>query len=559
MTTRLTLRLPNPAPLARLLRRTLPQAARAATKGQPTRPWETPLAEALAPLLARWMEQSYQRSRQRLLTRLPRRRKSLQWAFDLFNPLVAKAAENAALALAQSTLATMTQQVQTGLQAIRLGLAQGLELGETTQQLTARVMREVADPMRAVRIATTESSRAVHAGQWLAAKQTAAETGLNIRKRWLVSSDACPKCRALSGKTVDLDQPFWVDPRGGVYAVISHPPLHPHCVLPETPIWPTVGVAWIESRYNGTVITVDLGVGSKVTVTANHLFLTRNGFLPASSLMEGDDVVYYHGRKRMNGTYPDNDGKPAFAEKVVHAASKAFGVRTRCVPVASEYLHGDGAFCNGDIRVISSNGLLGYHCDTTFSKPLDHLGFGNRFNDPAFLDSLGVSSATLLALRNATDGGMGGLRDAKAVFAASLRKTNPFCLHNVAARNMLLAKNAANYTARDIESQRESEFRLSSKVATSDFWTWQVNGSSISNFDADFSQTIPDSVGMDADRLGDVLDRFSSEVSLRKIVSVRRKHYNGPVYDVTNPWSLNILGSGIVTSNCMCALTEVIE
>lgn len=46
----------------------------------------------------------------------------------------------------------------------------------------------------------------------------------------------CPLCQSLAAKgDIPLDEPFWVNPRGGPYAVVMHPPAHPHdqCALGE--------------------------------------------------------------------------------------------------------------------------------------------------------------------------------------------------------------------------------------------------------------------------------------------------------------------------------------
>lgn len=74
-------------------------------------------------------------------------------------------------------------------------------------------------------IYTHNCSRAYHAGQELAAKQSGVVAG----KRWLASSDACERCLALDGKVVALGEPFIVLPEGGPYATVMYPPLHPKC------------------------------------------------------------------------------------------------------------------------------------------------------------------------------------------------------------------------------------------------------------------------------------------------------------------------------------------
>jgi len=49
-------------------------------------------------------------------------------------------------------------------------------------------------------------------------------------KRWILSSDACDKCKPMANKTVALDDIFaTVDFGNPAYAHIAYPPLHPGC------------------------------------------------------------------------------------------------------------------------------------------------------------------------------------------------------------------------------------------------------------------------------------------------------------------------------------------
>jgi hypothetical protein len=148
-------------------------------------------------------------------------------AFTLFNSEVADLARMAAWNFAASTNATAVGAITQAIADAREALAKGLEQGQALSVLTARVQQHFADPMRAARIAMTESSRAVHAGQQAVAEATG---GLVTRKKWLASSDACPRCLKLNGLEVPLDQHFAVEGAAGPYAVIEHPPLHPHCM-----------------------------------------------------------------------------------------------------------------------------------------------------------------------------------------------------------------------------------------------------------------------------------------------------------------------------------------
>lgn len=144
-------------------------------------------------------------------------------SFDVFNPRVLEAIRQAVYQFCDATNQTATRELGQAIQDLRRELSTGLERGEALSQLTARVQEIFDDPMRAFRIATTEASRAVHAGQLIAAE----ESGVVQGKRWLASSDACPLCLPLDGVEVPLDQPF-VIAGTGPYAVIQHPPRHPH-------------------------------------------------------------------------------------------------------------------------------------------------------------------------------------------------------------------------------------------------------------------------------------------------------------------------------------------
>jgi SPP1 gp7 family putative phage head morphogenesis protein len=102
----------------------------------------------------------------------------------------------------------------------------GTSRGESVVRLTNRVQKIFRDRPRAQRIARTEASRAVHGGQLFAAKQSGVVKGL----KWLAKSDACPVCRGLNGKVVDLGRAFFTNRKAtGTYRSVQFPPLHPHC------------------------------------------------------------------------------------------------------------------------------------------------------------------------------------------------------------------------------------------------------------------------------------------------------------------------------------------
>jgi hypothetical protein len=146
--------------------------------------------------------------------------------FDLFNPRVLDAVDAAAFRFCRETMETATAELGTALTDLRHLLKRGLGRGEALRLLAKRVHEIFADPTRAYRIAVTESSRAQHAGQLMAAK----DSGVVKKKAWLASSDACDLCLELEERgPIGLDEPFYVDMRGGPYATVLAPPAHPYC------------------------------------------------------------------------------------------------------------------------------------------------------------------------------------------------------------------------------------------------------------------------------------------------------------------------------------------
>lgn len=152
------------------------------------------------------------------------RQSDLNLSFDLFNPKVIESVNQATMAFCRETLDTATSELTTALEELRRKMREGLAAGDAVAALAVKVRTIFADPARAFRIAATEGSRAVHGGQMM----LAAEAGVT-KHSWLASSDACPSCLKLNGKTVEIGKPFHVDSKGGPYAICLHPPLHPFC------------------------------------------------------------------------------------------------------------------------------------------------------------------------------------------------------------------------------------------------------------------------------------------------------------------------------------------
>jgi hypothetical protein len=144
------------------------------------------------------------------------------FGFDVANPRVVEYIRSQIFFFIDSTNQTSAELLRTALEESRIA-------GETPVELYRRVQKIFGNPYRSFMIGVTESSRSLHAGELVLAR----ESGVVSGKTWLASGDACDRCLALDGITKRLDEPFAVNGIGP-YAVCMHPGLHPVCHCSQT-------------------------------------------------------------------------------------------------------------------------------------------------------------------------------------------------------------------------------------------------------------------------------------------------------------------------------------
>jgi HK97 family phage portal protein len=170
------------------------------------------------------------------LARVGLTEESQVWA--VVNPRIPAAVEQATMRFCAATNATTSLQVNEAVRRLRNELAAGIvEGGNTIPELTKRVSAvfDHAEKYRAKRIATTESSRAVHQAEIMTYK----ESGMVSGKRWLLSGDACDMCQDIAAEQnesgVPLDGNFGKFGEGD-YSIVECPPAHPNCMCTIEPV-----------------------------------------------------------------------------------------------------------------------------------------------------------------------------------------------------------------------------------------------------------------------------------------------------------------------------------
>lgn len=151
-------------------------------------------------------------------------------------------------------------------------------------------------------------------------------------KKWLSRVDACSRCLALAkGPAIKKD----VDFPGGV----PGPPLHPHCVTPDTPVIPGGDIlATTERPYRGVMVTIKTVGGHELSCTPNHPVLTVDGWVPAGQLRVDSEVIAMV-RGDWTGVLAGDRGvSAARADEVV----RRYSPDTRIIKVRPSDFHGDG-------------------------------------------------------------------------------------------------------------------------------------------------------------------------------------------------------------------------
>lgn len=180
------------------------------------------LADQMTPLVSVYWDQSGQQLNSRLGIDPD--------AWRVTNPHTESMIRRASFDFSASTNATTAQSLDKALDKLREELIAGVvKSGESVEALTDRVnsIFTKAEEWRARRIAQTEASRAVHAAQDEAGRQSGVVAGWE----WLLSGDACPMCQTVArrARSVRLGQPFAEIGDNPTYRHVRHPPLHPHC------------------------------------------------------------------------------------------------------------------------------------------------------------------------------------------------------------------------------------------------------------------------------------------------------------------------------------------
>lgn len=382
-----------------------------------------------------------------------------------------------------------------------------------------------------------------------------ANKGLLRGWRWAAKLDnrVCPRCAGLDGTFYKID------------AKDTPPmPRHFNCLTGETPVFAPDKVAAFVSTYRGPVFEIVLSSGASLTTTANHMFLTPNGFSPAKSLYEGQEVFFNKSRSVVDGSVsklsvcPNDNRNPARIDKVIEAFSKTIGVRTVRVPCSSEDLHGDMEFGDGYVDIIASDSFLRGDFESFRSEHVDDFPF-------VFTDAGKVSFPPLsdvfderFWLWNALNCRVGGETVFEVFLRSPLGHHKPVGLSVVSNSDRIIDKNFPNHIPANTKAFGNAVFGLSRNISVNNagdgrccFKMPASCFSAVHDADPTLFKSGKNIYTRNTIHIGDLIRRFSSFVSRDHIVKINKRNFSGHVYDLQTLSSLYYT-NGTITSNCRC-------
>ncbi len=353
--------------------------------------------------------------------------------------------------------------------SVTSSILQGKSIPNIAKDLRTRIPdMNKSSAIRTARTAVTGAQNAGRMDSYVAAEKM----GIKVRKEWLATIDGRTRHShaMLDGQAVDIDKPFKVDGEEIMFPGDTSAPgyLVYNCFVGETQIASDSKIVRsYKHTYNGDLIEVKTACGINFTCTPNHPILTPCGWVAAALLHNGDNLVVTFDRN--TGSFRRNSNI-----KHIHSSMKAlynslhcFGLMSRDSTLRINF-HGDIPTTN--VEVITKKWLLRNNGDSGVRQSINKFSLKNA-NKPL------LSQCPLM-------------KHFRSVCKAALRFISGKCQTLALLWRSLLHPNVHRFrtvSGRDIGVTQDTVNNLTAKSET----------------------------------LGKVLDGFSGEIAVDKVVSVK--------------------------------------
>ena len=178
-----------------------------------------------------------------------------------------------------------------------------------------------------------------------------------------------------------------------------------NCVLGDTKVSGPGISAGYRRKYSGEFVVIRTASGKELTVTPNHPILTKNGWVAAGLITEGDYVFSRSNLDRKCGVSPNiNESQPSIQE--VFRALSVGGVM-RTLPASAGNFHGDVS--DHEVDIVYPDRLLWDGAKTEVNEVPIKVFFGLPVQLPASLFSPGTLGKVGISSFHTSNGIMGWL------------------------------------------------------------------------------------------------------------------------------------------------------
>ena len=255
---------------------------------------------------------------------------------------------NASMKSTANRILRQTQQALIKERQVNSLIADGLVMGETRRETSARLADALSAKLKGGRLVEINGRRftpeyyaeiVTRTRTREAVTQGAITRGLEYGIPLFqvsIHDNPCPKCAEYQGKV------FSVVPDLGFPMLENAAPFHPNCVLPETEVIAPGLCAAYESWYSGPAIQIRLGNGRTLTATPNHPLLTPETFIRAGDITTETQLIYS----------PHFGGGERIDRVAVEYCRGA-----RSFQVAANAFHGDGAHMSDEANIRIRTGI----------------------------------------------------------------------------------------------------------------------------------------------------------------------------------------------------------
>ncbi len=339
-----------------------------------------------------------------------------------------------------------------------------------------------------------------------------------------------------------------------------HRQQHYNCLLPGSIVQGRVQEV-SKAYYSGDAFEIATRSGHRLALTANHPVLTDRGFVAAKEISPGNNLIRYRDSLEdpLSRVYDENS--PTTIDDLFESLSVAGPVST-LKDISPFDLYGDGGSIQGDVYVVTPNSGLPLHRKSHRLQSSNE-GF---FAGPSMRELTLPGESSLMSNLLTIDPPQGS-EVCRVSEGSSLLQSGEGHSENhrgstrsdrYAGSSQAINDGAATNSKGFSDTTRS----LASSVSLDDTCSFAIRENTYtqrlghaSELDVRCQQNSPH-VGLRDPLLSSQLrTRFPGKVSLDEVVSVRRFHYSGPVYDMGTDVgyfvaSTSIVAGGLIVSNC---------